>query len=93
MSGPLESTTTLLPFVVTDDGFAAGEPIECLNPNARAMRADALSRKQGHVGAVAYSRTGDYYAKSLTGLRVKRGNRTVIILPPFGRSASTFKAG
>jgi hypothetical protein len=33
-----------LPFVVTDDGIAAGEPVECFNPNAVVMRAEALSR-------------------------------------------------
>ncbi len=48
-----------LPFVVSDDGVAAGEPTECFNPTAAAMRAEALSRKEGHVGAVAFSRTGD----------------------------------
>jgi hypothetical protein len=49
-----------LPFVASDDGFAAGEPTECFNPMAVVMRAEALSRKEGHpVGAVAFSRTGD----------------------------------
>jgi hypothetical protein len=48
-----------LPFVAADDGIAAGEPTECLNPAAVVMRAEALSRKAGHVGAVAFSRTGD----------------------------------
>jgi hypothetical protein len=48
-----------LPFVAADDGVAAGEPTECFNPVAVAMRAEALSRKPGHVGAVAFSRTGD----------------------------------
>jgi hypothetical protein len=48
-----------LPFVASDDGVAAGEPIECLNPVAVVMRAEALSRKERHVGAVAFSRTGD----------------------------------
>jgi hypothetical protein len=38
---------------------AAGEPTECFNPNAAVMRAEALSRKEGHVGAVAFSRTDD----------------------------------
>jgi hypothetical protein len=38
---------------------AAGEPTECFNPDAAIMRAEALSRKEGHVGAVAFSRTGD----------------------------------
>lgn len=33
--------------------------MECFNPNAAVMRAEALSRKYGHVGAVAFSRTGD----------------------------------
>jgi len=47
-----------LPFVATDEGIAAGEPTECFNPLA-VMRAEALSRKEGHVGAVAFSRTGD----------------------------------
>jgi hypothetical protein len=48
-----------LPFVASDDGVAAGEPTECFNPIAVVMRAEALSRKEGHVGAVAFSRTGD----------------------------------
>jgi hypothetical protein len=48
-----------LPFVASDDGVAAGEPMECFNPIAVVMRAEALSRKEGHVGAVAFSRTGD----------------------------------
>jgi hypothetical protein len=48
-----------LPFVTSDQGVAAGEPTECFNPNAAVMRAEALSRKEGHVGAVAFSRTGD----------------------------------
>jgi hypothetical protein len=48
-----------LPFVIADDGVAAGEPAECFNPNAAVLRAEALSRKEGNVGAVAFSRTGD----------------------------------
>jgi len=48
-----------LPFIASDDGVAAGEPTECFNPTAVVMRAEALSRKEGHVGAVAFSRTGD----------------------------------
>jgi hypothetical protein len=47
-----------LPFVAADDGIAAGEPTECFNPVA-VVRAEALSRKEGHIGAVAFSRTGD----------------------------------
>jgi hypothetical protein len=48
-----------LPFVASDDGVAAGEPVECFNPGAVVTRAEALSRKEGHVGAVAFSRTGN----------------------------------
>jgi hypothetical protein len=48
-----------LPFIATDDGIAADEPTECFNPIAVVMRAEALWRKEGHVGAVAFGRTGD----------------------------------
>jgi hypothetical protein len=48
-----------LPFVASDDGITAGDPVECLNANAAVVRAEALSRKEGHVGAVAFSRTAD----------------------------------
>lgn len=48
-----------LPFVFSDDSMAAGEAAECLSANAAVMRAEALSRKPGHAGAIAFSRTGD----------------------------------
>ena len=48
-----------LPFVPSDDGVAAGEATECFSANAAEMRAEALSRKPGIVGAVAFSRSGD----------------------------------
>ena len=48
-----------LPFVAADDGIAPGEPAECMSPNAAVMRAESLARKEGNVGAVAFSRTGD----------------------------------
>jgi hypothetical protein len=48
-----------LPFVSSDDGIAPGVAVECFNPNAAVMRAEALSRRPGHVGAFAFSRTGD----------------------------------
>jgi hypothetical protein len=53
-----EVTYYALPFVASDDGVAA-RTVECFNPNAAVMRAEALSRKEGHIGAVAFSRTGD----------------------------------
>jgi hypothetical protein len=46
-----------LPFIVGDDGVAAGEPTECFNPTAVVIRAEALSRKPGHIGDPA---TGDF---------------------------------
>jgi hypothetical protein len=48
-----------LPFIATDEGIVAGEPTECLNLLGVVAKAEALSRKQGNVGAVAFSRTGD----------------------------------
>jgi hypothetical protein len=48
-----------LPFVLADDGLATGEAVECLSANAAVMRAEALSRKPGCAGAVAFSRSGD----------------------------------
>jgi len=38
-----------LPFVATDEGVALGEPVECFNPNAAVMRAEALSRKEAVI--------------------------------------------
>jgi hypothetical protein len=34
-----------LPFVAADDGIAPGETVECFNPNAAVMRAEALPRR------------------------------------------------
>jgi hypothetical protein len=48
-----------LPFVASEDGSAPGEAEECRTPSQAVMRAEALSRKEGHVGAVAFSRSGD----------------------------------
>jgi hypothetical protein len=45
--------TSPCPFVVADGGIAPAEPIECFNPNAAVLRAEALSHKPGSVGAVA----------------------------------------
>jgi len=61
-----------LPFVASDDGVAPDEPVECFNPNAAVMRAEALSRKEGHVGAVAFSRTDDSATGEFTDAKVIR---------------------
>jgi hypothetical protein len=42
--------------------IAAGEPMECFKPVTVVMRAQALARKESHVGAVAFS----LLAKTLT---------------------------
>jgi hypothetical protein len=34
-----------LPLVAADNGVAPGEPVECFNPDAAVMRAEALSRR------------------------------------------------
>jgi hypothetical protein len=62
-----------LPFVAVDDGIAAGAPTEWFNnPVAVVMRAEALSRKEGHVGAVAFSRTGDPATGDFSDAKVTR---------------------
>jgi hypothetical protein len=61
-----------LQFVAGDDGVAVGEPTECFNPNAIVMRAEALSCKEGHVGAVAFGRTGDPAAGDFIDAKVIR---------------------
>ena len=48
-----------LPFVMSDRGPAPHESVECTSADAAIMRASALSRKDGNIGAVAFSRTGD----------------------------------
>jgi hypothetical protein len=44
-----------LPFVLADDGIALGEAVECTSANATVMRAEALLRKTGCAGALAFS--------------------------------------
>jgi hypothetical protein len=48
-----------LPFVQTDDGIVAGEAKECQNEPSAVRLAEAMSRTPGHVGALAFKRTGD----------------------------------
>jgi hypothetical protein len=54
-----ETYYVAMPFIPSDDGIEPGEALECFTPNAAVKNAEALSRKPGHVGAVAFSRTGD----------------------------------
>ena len=48
-----------LPFCAGDDGPEPREAVECTSASAAIMRADMLARTEGHIGAVAFSRTGD----------------------------------
>jgi hypothetical protein len=48
-----------LPFVMSDDGPAPRDGIECTSARAAIMRAETLLRIDGNIGAVAFSRTGD----------------------------------
>jgi hypothetical protein len=48
-----------LPFVMSEDGPAPRQGVECTSANAAIMRAETLSRIDGNIGAVAFSRTGD----------------------------------
>jgi hypothetical protein len=65
-----------MPFIAGDDGVAAGEPTECFNPIAAGMRAEALSRKESHVGAVAFSHTGDPATGDFSDARLTRNSAT-----------------
>jgi hypothetical protein len=49
-----------LPFIRAQDGTVVpSEAIECRNTGAAILRAEILSRIQGNVGAIAFSRTDD----------------------------------
>jgi len=48
-----------LPFTDSEEGPVPGEAQECQSANIAVSRADALSRKEGNVGALAFSRSGD----------------------------------
>lgn len=49
-----------MPFFEDDNGCpVAGSPEECQSPTTALRRAEILSRGAGHIGAVAFCRTGD----------------------------------
>jgi len=48
-----------LPFAIADDGPVPREAIECTSASAAIIRAEILSQKEGNIGAIAFSRTGD----------------------------------
>jgi hypothetical protein len=59
-----------LPFMVADDGVAPGQPVECLSASAAILRAEYLSRREGIVGSIAFSRSGDLSAGIFEDARV-----------------------
>lgn len=48
-----------LPFGIGEDGPEPREAVECTGAAAAITRAERLARMEGHIGAVAFSRTGD----------------------------------
>jgi hypothetical protein len=48
-----------LPFVQHEAGIAPGQAQECPNEPSAIRRAEALSRKEPNVGALAFRRSGD----------------------------------
>ena len=48
-----------LPFIRTDDGLVPGPAQECPGAHAAIARAQSMARMPGHVGAIAFQRTGD----------------------------------
>jgi len=49
-----------IPFLADPDGsLVAGAAQECHNSAAAARRAEVLAHAAGHIGAIAFSRSGD----------------------------------
>jgi hypothetical protein len=48
-----------LPFGIGDDGPEPREAVECTSANTAIRSAERMARTEGHIGAVAFSRTGD----------------------------------
>lgn len=72
-----------MPFIAADDGAAPGEAVECTSAAAAIARAEALSRKEGNIGAVAFSRTGDPAVGEFS---------DAVVLKSFGEVPSDFGA-
>jgi hypothetical protein len=61
-----------LPFVLSDDGVAAADAIECFNQNTAVMKAEALSRKQLLGGHDIEVSSGDRFVIRLGDVSVAR---------------------
>ena len=50
---------SMLSFGAGTDGPEPREAVECTSANAAIRSAERMARTEGHIGAVAFSRTGD----------------------------------
>jgi hypothetical protein len=48
-----------MPFIRSEEGLLPGRAQECPTEPSAVRRAEAMSRKQENVGALAFKRTGD----------------------------------
>jgi hypothetical protein len=48
-----------LPFIGSEEGPVPAEAVECPNEGAALLKAEAMSRKEGVVGSLAFKRTGN----------------------------------
>ena len=63
-----------MPFLIDADGSpVAGAAEECQSPTAALRRAEILSRGPGHIGAVAFSRSGDPMTGEFGDAKLLRG--------------------
>ncbi len=62
-----------LPFLKDDTGsLVAGAAEECQSSTSALRRAEMLSRAAGHIGAVAFSRSGDPMAGEFSDAKLLR---------------------
>jgi hypothetical protein len=62
-----------MPFLQDDAGMlVAGAAEECQSPGTALRRAEILSRAAGHIGAVAFSRSGDPMAGEFSDAKLLR---------------------
>ena len=48
-----------LPFIGSEEGPVPAEAVECPNEGTALLKAEAMSRKEGVVGSLAFKRTGN----------------------------------
>jgi hypothetical protein len=63
-----------MPFDLTEDGLAAGEPFKCASPASARERAKGYWQVLGHCEAVAFIRTGYPDAHRAQDIRQRAGS-------------------